>query len=176
MNTKEVHTDTLNAKEILLETFGLERLSKTCSTKTCTSNDVGKMCLINDSSKICSTNDSSKMYSTNDNIKISSTDDSNVLTDDQNGFTFEPDFRQEHVQQSFVKHNGSGELVVGGHSINSDIKAMYEHEGDWEDESEDDEDWDPNQDSEQICLQWFCTNCTCSNSEENIHCQVSIVM
>lgn len=78
---------------------------------------------------------------------------------------------------SVLSHGTNGDLAVEGACSKKtegqnleDIKSMYEHEGDWEDEEED-EDWDPNENFEPR-VQWFCTNCTHSNSDENLHCKL----
>ncbi|KAI5062795.1 hypothetical protein GOP47_0021342 [Adiantum capillus-veneris] len=50
-----------------------------------------------------------------------------------------------------------------------DLKCMYEHEGDWNNEEED-KDWDPDENVE-VLVEWFCINCTDSNSEDESHCK-----
>lgn len=160
MNAKEILTDTLKAKENFSRTFELGRLSSAC--------------LGNEAGKISLNSNNAKKYLIDDSMKPYSTNEINFLIDDKNGVAIDLECGREHMQESSVKANGFRELVVNNQSINLDIKAMYEHEGDWEDESDDDADWDPNQDSELVSVQWFCTNCTCSNSEERIRCQVCI--
>lgn len=44
-----------------------------------------------------------------------------------------------------------------------DLLAMYEHEGEWDDE-DDDEDWEPSE--------WFCTNCTMPNADQGTFCEL----
>lgn len=56
-----------------------------------------------------------------------------------------------------------------GHDL-QDLKSMYEHEGDWDNE-EDDKDWDPDANVELV-IQWFCTNCTDANPDDECYCKV----
>eukprot|EP00250_Pteridium_aquilinum_P012842 c20979_g1_i1 orf=201-2039(+) len=59
-------------------------------------------------------------------------------------------------------------LKTGDHDL-EELKSMYEHEGDW-DNDEEDKDWDPDENVE-LLVRWFCTNCTDSNPDEEFCCK-----
>ncbi|KAH7366193.1 hypothetical protein KP509_18G066800 [Ceratopteris richardii] len=72
--------------------------------------------------------------------------------------------------EDVVMEDGSAPKADGNGLEN--LKSMYEHEGDWDSEEEDDKDWNPDVDDEDVVLvEWFCTNCTDSNADDVFHCE-----
>ncbi|MCO5576292.1 hypothetical protein L7F22_030101 [Adiantum nelumboides] len=84
--------------------------------------------------------------------------------------------RVEEIGPTLALNIAKEEIIVedvctakGDGNALEDVKSMYEHEGDWDNEDED-KDWDPDENVE-VLAEWFCTNCTDSNSEEESHCK-----
>eukprot|EP01018_Ginkgo_biloba_P033531 Gb_19579 [translate_table: standard] len=52
-----------------------------------------------------------------------------------------------------------------------ELLALYDQEGQFQDDDEDDKDWEPFG-AFTLQMKWFCTNCTMSNLEDSVYCDV----